>query len=211
MKKKKKITAVYVRVSSRVQSTRSQMPDLKKYVAAYTDKNTKIHWFVDKMSGKSMDRPEWNKLAKKIMDNRVERLIVWRLDRLGRTAAGLTKLFDELNKRKVKFISVKDGIDLSTSAGRLIANVLASVAAYEIEVGSERIRAGQKAAKAAGKKWGGSKKGRLNTITKEQARAVIKMKADNEKISTIAKTLNMNRTSIYRILERHREGLLDVA
>jgi len=204
-----KIMAVYVRVSSSPQSTRSQHPDLKRYVEAYADKKTRVRWFVDKMSGKSMDRPEWNKLYKKILANRIERLIVWRLDRLGRTASGLTKLFDELNKYKVKFISVKEGIDLSIPAGRLIANVLASVAAYEVEVGSERIRAGQKAARAAGKNWGGSKKGRLNTITKEQAKAVIKMKGRGEKISTIAKTLNMNRTSIYRILKRHKEGVLN--
>lgn len=211
MKKMKKITAIYVRVSSNPQSIRSQRPDLKKYIAVYADKKTKVHWFVDKMSGKTMDRPEWNKLYKKILANRIERLIVWRLDRLGRTASGLTKLIEEMNEHKVKFISIKEGMDLSTPAGRLMANVLASVAAYEVEVGSERIRAGQKAARAAGKSWGGSNKGRLNTITKEQAKAVIKMKDKGEKISVIAKTLNMNRTSIYRVLERHREGLLDVA
>jgi len=207
----KKITAIYVRVSSSPQSTRSQRPDLKRYIEAYADKKTKVHWFVDKMTGKTMDRPEWNKLYKKILTNRIERLIVWRLDRLGRTASGLTKLIEEMNEHKVKFISIKEGMDLSTPAGRLMANVLASVAAYEVEVGSERIRAGQKAARASGKSWGGSKKGRLNTITKEQAKAVIKMKDKGEKISVIAKTLNMNRTSIYRVLERHREGLLDVA
>lgn len=207
----KKITAIYVRVSSNPQSIRSQRPDLKRYIKAYADKKTNVHWFVDKMSGKTMDRPEWNKLYKKILANRIERLIVWRLDRLGRTASGLTKLIEEMNEHKVKFISIKEGMDLSIPAGRLIANVLASVAAYEVEVGSERIRAGQKAARDAGKSWGGSRKGRLNTITKEQAKAVIKMKADNEKISVIAKTLNMNRTSIYRVLERNREGLLNVA
>lgn len=208
--KMKKITAIYVRVSSSPQSTRSQQPDLKKYLAAYTDKKTKVRWYIDKMSGKTMDRPSWNKIQKLIDNNRIERLIVWRIDRLGRTARGLTKLFDELNQHKVKFISVKEGIDLSTCSGRLIANVMASVANYEVEVSGERIRAGQKAAKDSGKRWGGSKKGRLNTISKFQAKAVLKMKADNEKISRIATTLNMNRTSIYRVIKRHREGLLDV-
>ncbi len=212
MKKvKKKFVAIYVRVSSSTQSTRSQIPDLKKWVSAYTDKGAKVLWFSDKASGKSMDRERWNRLYKKIEAKRVSKLVVWRLDRLGRTCAGLTKLFEELNKYKVKFISVKDGIDLSTPAGRLIANVLASVAAYETEVGSERIRAGQAVAKAQGKEWGGSKKGRLNTITKLQARAVIKMKAKGDRVCVIAKTLSMNRPSIERILQRHQEGILDVA
>ena len=130
---KQKVTAIYVRVSSSPQSTRSQQPDLKKWVAAYTDTTTKVCWYVDKASGRTMDRLEWNKLQKAINNNRIERLVVWRLDRLGRSASGLTKLFEELNKHKVKFISVREGIDLSTPAGRLIANVMASVANYEIE------------------------------------------------------------------------------
>ena len=140
----------------------------------------------------------------------MESRIVLELDSIGRTASGLTKLIEEMNQHNVTFICVKEGLDLSTADGRLMVNVLASVAAYEVEVGSERIRAGQKAARASGVKWGGSEKGRLNTISKEQARAVIKMKADNKKISVIAKTLNMNRPSIYRVLERHKEHLLAV-
>jgi len=211
MKKNQKITAIYMRVSSSSQNLRSQRPDLQRYIKAYSDKTTKVHWFIDKMSGKSMDRPEWNKLYKKMLDNRIERLIVWRLDRLGRTASGMTKLIEELKEHKVKFVSIKEGMDISTPGGRMLANVLASIAAYEVEVGSERIRAGQAAARAKGGKWGGSKRGRLNTITKEQARAVLRMKSNNEKISVIAKTLNMNRTSIYRVIERNKERLLDLA
>ena len=60
------------------------------------------------------------------------------LDRLGRTAKGLTALFEDLVTRKVNLVSLKDGLDLSTPAGRLMANVLASVAAYETEVRSEQ-------------------------------------------------------------------------
>jgi DNA invertase Pin-like site-specific DNA recombinase len=202
----KKITAIYVRVSSSPQSTRSQQPDLKKWVEAYTDKTTKVRWYVDKASGKTMNRLQWNKLQKAIDNNKIERLVVWRLDRLGRTASGLTKLFEELNKHKVKFISVREGIDLSNPAGRLIANVMASVANYEIEVGSERIRAGQAAAKAQGKKWGGSKKGVLHKHSIEQVRQIVKMKNEGEKIAVISRTVGINRPDIYRILKRVEDG-----
>ena len=201
-----KVTAIYVRVSSSPQSTRSQQPDLKKWVNAYTDKTTKVRWYVDKASGRTMDRLEWNRLQKAIDNNRIERLVVWRLDRLGRTASGLTKLFEELNKHKVKFISVREGIDLGTPAGRLIANVMASVANYEIEVGSERIRAGQAAAKAQGAKWGGSKKGVLHKHTVEQVRQIVKMKTKGEKIAVISRTVGINRPDIYRILQRVKDG-----
>jgi DNA invertase Pin-like site-specific DNA recombinase len=74
--------------------------------------------------------------------------------RLGRTSAGLTALFDELVNRKVNLVSIRDGIDLFTPAGRMMAGVLASVAQYETEVRSERSMAGQAVARAKGKHMG---------------------------------------------------------
>ena len=207
---KQKITAIYARVSSSTQSTRSQKPDLLRWIKAQA-KDVNVKWYIDKASGRSMDRPGWNKLQDAIDNNRVCRLVVWRLDRLGRTASGLTKLFEQLQARKVRFESIKDKIDLSTTAGRLIANVLASVAAYETEVRAERVRAGQAVAKAAGTKWGGSTKGVLHKITIEQVRQIVKMKNRNEKICTISKTTGLQRQSIYRILRRVQDGDIDLA
>ena len=80
----------------------------------------------------------------------MQTVVCWRLDRLGRTASGLTAPFEKLSVRKVGLVSVHDGLDLATPAGRLLANMLASVAAYENEVRAERILAGQEAACAAG-------------------------------------------------------------
>ncbi|MBN2456737.1 MAG: recombinase family protein [Sedimentisphaerales bacterium] len=210
MRKLKKVTAIYVRVSTNSQSTRSQKPDILRWIKAQEDE-LNIKWFIDKASGKSMDRPRWNKLQAAIDNNRVGRLVVWRLDRLGRTASGLTKLFEELQARKIQFESIKDKIDLNTTAGRLIANVLASVAAYEVEVKSERVRAGQAIAKAAGKRWGGSKKGSLYKITDEQVKQIVKMKKAGKKITTIARTVGVNRQSIYRVLKRVEEGDIKAA
>jgi DNA invertase Pin-like site-specific DNA recombinase len=200
----KKFTCIYARVSSSPQSTKSQKSDLLRWIKAEADENVK--WFIDKASGKTMDRPRWNKLQAAIDNNRVRRLVVWRLDRLGRTASGLTKLFEELQARKIHFVSVKDKIDLNTTAGRLIANVLASVAAYENEVRTERVLAGQAVARAAGKTWGGSKKGGLYKYTKEQVRQIVRMKKAGKKVTTISKTTGVNRQSVYRILKRVEDG-----
>ena len=137
---------------------------------------------------------------------------MWRLDRLGRTASGLCKLFEDLQAKDVRLVSLKDSIDLGTASGCLIANVLASVAAYETEIRGERVKAGQAAAQtaaqAAGKAWGGSSKGRLLKVTDEQVRAIVSMKAKGEKISRIARTVNLSRITIYRVLERHEQGLI---
>lgn len=74
------------------------------------------------------------------------------------TAKGLPALLEDLLQRKINLISIRDGIDLNTAAGRLMANVLASVGQYETEVRAQRVRAGQQAARRNGAKWGGSKK-----------------------------------------------------
>jgi DNA invertase Pin-like site-specific DNA recombinase len=192
-----KHVAIYIRVSSKQQDQRSQLPDLERWAASQDEP---IVYYKDKSSGKTMDRPGWNKLVMALEGGLVSKIVVWRLDRLGRTAKGLTALFDDLTARKVGLFSLKDSLDLSTPAGRLMANVLASVAAYETEVRSERQLAGIAAAKAAGKSWGGSAKGRLITVTPEQRQQVQSMRG--EKIATIARTVGLSRPTVYRLLDQ---------
>lgn len=160
--------AIYARVSSRQQDLRSQEPDLNRWAETCAD--APVKWYKDKFTGKTMDRPGWKRLEADLIAGKVSRIVVWRLDRLGRTAAGLTALFEDLQRRNIGFESLRDKVDLSTAAGRLMANVLASVAAYENEVRSERILAGQAVARANGKRWGGSQKGRHITVTDGPAR-----------------------------------------
>ena len=89
---------------------------------------------------------------------KLERIVVWRLDRLGRTTRGLCQLFDELRERKVDLVSLKDGFSLDSPAGRLHARILACVAEYETELRAERVAAGQAVARRKGKKWGGARR-----------------------------------------------------
>ena len=190
--------AVYVRVSTAAQDTKSQEPDLKRWADA---QEAPVTWYRDKASGKTMDRPGWTKLEAAIRAGKVAAVVVWRIDRLGRTAKGLTALFDELRERRVNLVSLKDGLDLSTSAGRLMANVLASVAQYETEVRAERVRAGQAVARAKGKKWGGSKAGVRKQVSDAQVRAIRAMKVAGEKIADIAHAVGVSRPTIYALLK----------
>jgi DNA invertase Pin-like site-specific DNA recombinase len=192
-------TAIYVRVSSRKQDTRSQEPDLNRWIDAYADAPATT-WYRDKATGKTMDRPGWKRLEASIDAGKVSTVVVWRLDRLGRTASGLTALFEKLAARKVNLVSIRDGVDLSTAAGRLIANVLASVAAYENEVRSERILAGQEAARAAGKRWGGSQKGRRLKVTQEQIETIQEMHRRGATKAAIARATGLSRPTVYGVL-----------
>lgn len=191
--------AIYIRVSSRKQDTRSQEPDLRRWAEAYSN-GTPIKWYRDKASGRTMDRPGWKRLEADLDAGKILKVVVWRLDRLGRTASGLTALFEKLTSRKIGLVSLRDGLDLATPAGRLMANVLASVAAYENEVRSERIVAGQEAARANGKRWGGSAKGRRIKVSEEQVATVRRLHSEASPVSAIARAVGLARPTIYRLL-----------
>jgi DNA invertase Pin-like site-specific DNA recombinase len=190
--------AIYARVSSKRQDLASQLPDLEKWAAAQGES---VQWYRDKFTGKSMDRPGWQKLQAAIERGEVSRVVVWRLDRLGRTAAGLTKLFADLQERRIGLVSLRDGIDLSTAAGRMLANMLASVAQFETEIRAERVRAGQAAAKAAGKSIGGRKAGTRVRLTEEKERAVKRLHKSGTSVSEIARTLQLSRPTIYKAIQ----------
>lgn len=190
--------AIYVRVSGKRQDLASQLPDLERWAAAQGEPSK---FYTDKFSGKSMDRPGWQKLQAAIERGEVSKVVCWRLDRLGRTAKGLTALFSDLIERKISLVSLKDGIDLSTASGRMLANVLASVAQFETELRAERVRAGQAAAKAAGKSIGGRVKGTRVRLTEEKEKAVRKLHKAGTTISEIARTLQLSRPTIYKVIE----------
>ncbi len=99
-----------------------------------------------------MHRPSMGKLIDDLHNGKIDTILIWRLDRLGRMASGFIKLFDELQRYKCNLISLKDHLDLSTPAGRLTANIIASACAYENEIRPERIKAGQNASRARGKR-----------------------------------------------------------
>jgi len=191
--------AIYVRVSSRKQDTRSQEPDLKRWIEAFAGK-TPVKWYRDKVSGKTMERPGWKRLEADMIAGKISKIVVWRLDRLGRTASGLTQLFEDIQRRSVGFESLRDKVDLATAAGRLMANVLASVAAYENEVRSERIIAGQAAARASGKTWGGSEKGRRVKVTGEQVTTIRLMHEQDATKAAMARATGLSRPTIYAVL-----------
>lgn len=200
-----KHVAVYMRVSTNQQTTRSQKPDLERWLQAQGP-DIPVKWYEDKATGKNMDRPGWQRLQEAISRDEVDCIVCWRLDRLGRTAAGLCKLFEQLQTKSINLVSLKESIDLKSASGRLLANILASVAAFETELRGERVKAGQQAARQRGITWGGSRKGRLTRITPQQVQTVLKLKNEGHGITHIARSVNTDRSSVYRILKNIQTG-----
>ena len=196
--------AVYLRVSSnKGQDTKSQEPDLLTWAKAQPDKAV---WFKDNFTGTTMERPGLERLLSDVRSGKVNKVCVWRLDRLGRTAKGLLTLLEEFQALGVGFVSLREGFDLATPAGRLMAGVLASVAAYETEVRKERQLAGIARAKADGKTWGGRKPGTRVRLTEEKEALICKLHDEGKPVASIARMVHLTRRTVYKALERQPVG-----
>lgn len=193
-------TAVYVRVSTSAQDTRSQDRDLERWAIGQDEG---VVWYRDKATGTKMERPGMERLLVDVRAGKVNRVVVWRLDRLGRTARGLLEFFDELDGRGVGFLSLKDAIDTGTPHGRLMRTILAGVAQWETEVRSERQRAGIAAVRAenGGRcPWGGRKAGTRVTLTAEKEGTIRELRAGGRSVAEIARVVGLGRQSVYRAL-----------
>lgn len=189
--------AMYGRVSTDDQSLASQLPDLERYAKAL---DRPPLWFKDHFTGKTMERPGMESLLGAIRAGKVSKVVVWRLDRLGRTAKGLLDLLEECQRLNVGIVSIREGFDLATPVGRLMFGILASMAAYETEVRGERARAGIAAKIAKGQKWGGSKKGRVTRKVKEAMMKVHNLASKGIPIAIIAREVGLSRNKVYQIL-----------
>lgn len=191
---------IYVRVSSNSQDHKSQEPDLKTWAKA---QGKEVRWYRDTSTGTNMERPGLEQMLTDARSGKITRLCVWRLDRLGRTANGLLSLLEELQTLGIGFVSLREGFDLATPAGRLMAGVLASVAAYETEVRKERQLAGIAKAKEEGKRWGGRKKGVRIRLTIEKEALIQRLHAEGKPIAAIARMVGLSRKSVYKALQQN--------
>lgn len=130
----------YARVSARDQNLRLQIDSLEKAGCERI--------FDDKASGASRSRPGLEEMDRHLRKG--DTLVVWKLDRLGRTVKQLVEFVGELQKRGIEFRSLTEGIDTSTPAGRSFFHIMAGLAEMERELIRERTRAGLDAARAQG-------------------------------------------------------------
>jgi len=146
------IVALYARVSTADQSVENQLPELHRYAAA---RGWEPREYLDHaVSGSKDRRPSLDAMMIDARRRRIDAIIVWRLDRLGRNIKHLITVIDEMQALGVAFISLGEGLDTTTPAGRLQFHVLAAIAEFERARIQERVRAGLARAKAQGKRLG---------------------------------------------------------
>lgn len=162
--------------------------------------------FEEKISGKSKDRPELVKMFS--MLRRGDSVVVWKLDRFGRSLKDLIDLVNKMQELDVSFLSIQDAINTETATGRFTFNIFASLAEFEREMISERTKAGLNAARARGRKGGRPPGFTKETISKIKAVKVLYDKRDKG-MKEIAEDLSISRASGYRFLEIAKQWELD--
>ena len=144
--------AIYARVSTLDQEPENQLTELRHYIAARGW--TAVEYVDHGVSGAKERRPALDRLIRDSRRRRVDVLVYWRLDRLGRNLKHLITLLDELAVLGVAFVSLAEGVDATTPAGKLQMHLLGAIAEFERARISERVVAGLARARRQGKTLG---------------------------------------------------------
>lgn len=185
--------ALYARVSTHEQQT---LPMQLKQMREYAKKRgwTISHKIEEVGSGAKV-RPQREEILKLAKQRKIDVIIVWRLDRWGRSVSDLIGTLGELTDTGVGFVSLTEALDLTTPAGRAMAGMLAVFAEFERDILRERVKAGIAHAREQGKAHG-----RPATAMKKQEQ-VKKLKEKGLNNSQIARKLKIGRSSVVRLLK----------
>lgn len=186
---------IYARVSTHDQHTLDMQIDAMRKYAKARD------WHIEKEiaeigSGAKDSRPQREELINQAKRRQIDVIIVWKLDRWGRSVNDLFHTLNELNGLGVGFISLTEALDLTTATGRAMAGLLAIFAEFEREILRERVKAGIAHARKKGKSHG-----RPGTIKQHESEITRLFELGLSK-SEIARKLNIGRTSVRRALTK---------
>lgn len=172
-------------------STNDQKADLQ--IAALQSAGCE-HIFTDTASGAASKRPELTRCLESLRAG--DTLVVWKLDRLGRSLSHLVEVLASLQGKGVGFLSLTEAIDTESAAGRLLGHMLAALAEFERTLIVERTQAGLKAAKKRGVKLG-----RRPSLSEDQRKHPRELLDRGESPATVAKLLKICRATLYNSLK----------
>ncbi len=181
----------YVRVSTNDQSTQLQIDALNDLGVERI--------YEEKLSGKTIDRPELNKMIDVLRKG--DTVYVYKLDRLGRSLKHLLNTVESFEDMGVNFVSVKDDMNTSTAAGKLIFRIFASLAEFEADLIRERTIAGLESARAEGRV--GGRPNKLNDQIIKQAITLIE--SGQSRVGELADQYGVDRRTLGRNIKSFKE------
>ena len=177
----------YARVSTHEQNLDLQTDALKKAGCEQI--------YTDTISGAKKERPGLKEAISHL--RKKDKLVVWKLDRLGRSLRHLIDVVNELNEKEIGFQSLQENIDTTTTGGKLTFHIFGALAEFERDLIRERTQAGLAAARARGRKGG-----RKRVMTNKQVKMAKALRKDPKNtIKDICETLGVSRSTLYRYLD----------
>jgi len=153
--------------------------------------------YVEQMSGSSRIRPELEKTLEMLRNG--DTLVVWRLDRLGRSLKHLIELITKLEQREIGFKSLMESMDTTTSGGKLVFHIFGALAEFEHNLIQERTSAGLAAARARGRNGG-----RPLKLDEKKRGLAIKLYNERERsIKEICQIMGISRPTLYSYIHKH--------
>ena len=190
--------AIYARVSTHDQQTlEMQIEAMKKHAV---QRGWQVVKEIQEVGSGAIKRPKREALLKSARRREVDGIIVWKLDRWGRSVPDLISTLNELQETGVGFISITEALDLTTSAGRAMAGILAVFAEFERDMLRERVKAGLEQARRKGKKLG------RPATAMAKADKVRELYGQKLSKSEIARRLGIDRSSVRRALQELDES-----
>jgi len=188
---------IYARVSTldKGQDVELQLSDLRTYADARGWKVFKEYIDVGQ-SGSKEQRPAFNQLMEDARKRKIDIILVWRLDRFGRSLKHLIVSLDEVKTLGVGFVSFKESIDFTTATGRLMLHLLGAFAEFEKELIRERVKAGVAHARAKGKRLG-----RRPLIDTKLLRTIRDMRDKRISIRNISRELGISKSLVHKSLQ----------
>ena len=182
--------ALYRRVSTEDQTCANQLPDLAGYAERHGWKI--VEQYVDEMTGSKESRPALDRLRADAKARKFSAVLCWKFDRISRNTRHLLTLHEDLSKSGVFLVSVTEGIDATTSAGKFTMTVMGAVAELERATLIERTKAGIRRARAEGKQIGARPRFPFDV------NKIPELLAAGKSVKQIAQQLDAPRATIYR-------------
>lgn len=184
-------TVGYARVSTDDQTTALQLAALEGAGCSYV-------WEDSGLSGVARKRPGLEKALRSLQAGDV--LVVWRLDRLGRSLKDLIEIVNQIKEKGAGFRSLNEAIDTTTPGGRLIFHIFGAIAEFEREVIRDRVVAGIETAKARGQRFG-----RPFLLDQAKVKHFKILLENGESVASLARAEGIDKATVYRALARYAD------